>query len=53
MPEHERKKEAVTRAIDTLYADTTVSQEQTRESLQELREEINTLIQTITAEIGD
>lgn len=50
---HEELYEEASEAATKLYSDTSVSQEDTRRSLQTLRGEIDTMIETINADLGD
>lgn len=50
---HDMLKDNAKNAINALHGDTTVSQEQTLESLEEIREDLTVMIDTLKQELGD
>lgn len=47
MSDHEALKDAARNAVQALHGDTSVSQAQTRESLEEIRDEINDMLESL------
>ena len=48
---HEQLKNAVSEALDSLYGDTSVPRSTTKNSLEELREDIDLLLETLDDDV--